>query len=145
MRVNRVMTRIRSNVLAATAVQAVATQLREAMEKGRRQDRKLKREVQSEVDQLVQFGPRYLTLPSALVILAGLAVAGTGGFLIAAESRSWVVGALIVFLMIMGIFLLDQVRLMQYREDALKTGMYIAAKNDPVLEEREPSQDGTKS
>lgn len=114
-------------MLEASAVKAVATQLSDAIEKGRRQDRSLWRAVQIEVDRRTGFGPRHLPSSSALVILAVLMVGGTTGFLWAATSRNWVECALFVVLMTLGFFLLDQVRLMQLREDALKAGLYISA------------------
>lgn len=123
------MTELGTRVLETAAIKAVATQLNEAMESGRVQDRKLSREIQDEVDQLVRFGPSYIPLPSALVILAVLAIGGTSGFLWAATARNWAECALFVVLMTLGVFLLDQVRLMQRREDALKAGLYVAATN----------------
>jgi hypothetical protein len=121
------MTEVGTLVLEASAVKAVATQLSDAIEKGRHQDRGLRRAVQSEVDRRTGFGPRYLPSSSALVILAVLVVGGTAGFLWAATSRNWVECALFVVLMTLGIFLLDHVRLMQRREDALKVGLYVSA------------------
>ena len=121
------MTEVGTRVLEAAAVKAVAAQLSDAIEKGRRQDRGLWRAVQDEVDRRTGFGPRYLPSSSALVILAVLLVGGTTGFLWAATSRNWVACALFVVLMTLGIFLLDQVRLMQLREDALKAGLYVSA------------------
>src|SRR5690348_1992080 len=124
MKVNRTMTETETRVLEVSAVKAVATQLSDAIEKGRRQDRGLWRAVQDEVDRRTGFGPRYLPSASALVILAVLVVGGTAGFLWEATSRNWAACALFVVLMTLGIFLLDQVRLMQLREDALKAGLY---------------------
>ncbi|MFC3898022.1 hypothetical protein ACFOWZ_41700 [Lentzea rhizosphaerae] len=121
------MTEVGTRVLDAAAVKAVATQLSDAIEKGRRQDRGLWRAVQNEVDRRTGFGPRYLPSSSALVILAVLVVGGTTGFLWAAASRNWVACALFVVLTTLGVFLLDQVRLMQLREDALKAGLYVSA------------------
>jgi hypothetical protein len=121
------MAEVGTRALEAVTVKAVATQLSDAIEKGRHQDRGLWREVQSEVDRRVVFGPRYLSLSSALVILTVLAVGGTAGFLWAAAARSWAECALFVVLMTLGIFLLDQVRLMQRWEDALKAGLYVSA------------------
>ena len=121
------MTEVGARVLEAAAVKAVATQLSDAIEKGRHQDRGLWRAVQIEIDRRTGFGPRYLPSSSALVILAVFVVGGTAGFLWAATSRNWVACALFVVLMILGIFLLDQVRLMQMREDALKAGLYVSA------------------
>lgn len=121
------MTEVGTRVLEAAAVKAVATQLSDAIEKGRRQDRGLWRAVQNEVDRRTGFGPRYLPTSSALVILAVLVVGGTAGFLWAVASRNWVACALFVVLMTLGVFLLDQVRLMQLREDALKAGLYVSA------------------
>ena len=123
------MTELGTQVLETAAIKAVAAQLNEAMESGRVQDRKLSREIQGEVDQLVRFGPSYLPLPSALVILAVLAIGGTSGFLWAATARNWAECALFVVLMILGVFLLDQVRLLQRREDALKAGLYVGARS----------------
>lgn len=121
------MTEAETRALDATAVKAVATHLSEAIEKGRHQDRGLWRAVQSEVDRRTGFGPRYLPSSSALVILAVLVVGGVAGFLWAATSRNWVECSLFVVLMTLGIFLLDQVRLLQRREDALKAGLYVSA------------------
>lgn len=121
------MTEVGTHTLEAAAVKAVATQLSDAIEEGRNQDRRLWRAIQNEVDRRTGFGPRYLPLSSALVILAVFVVGGTAGFLWAATSRNWVECALFVVLAILGIFLLDQVRLMQRREDALKAGLYVSA------------------
>jgi hypothetical protein len=57
------MTEVGTRVLDATAVKVVATQLSEAIEKGRHQDRNLWRAVQDEVDRRIGFGPRHLSLP----------------------------------------------------------------------------------
>ena len=134
-----------TRVLDAAAVKAVATQLSEAIEKGRHQDRNLWRAVQDEVDRRIGFGPRYLPRPSALVTLAVLVVGGTSGFLWAAASRNWVECALFVVLMTLGTFLLDQVWLMQRREDALKAGLYVFAAGQDVSAADESSQDDNNS
>ncbi|KOV87532.1 hypothetical protein [Nocardia sp. NRRL S-836] len=128
--------------LEATAVRAVALQLNEAMEEGRHQGRKLSRQIQFEVDQLVRFGPSHLPVPSVLVILAVLVVGGTAGFLWAVADRNWATCALFVVLMALGVFLLDQVRLLQRREDALKAGLYAAAtKQNPLdVDESAPGE-----
>ncbi|SDN09982.1 hypothetical protein SAMN04488074_13428 [Lentzea albidocapillata subsp. violacea] len=113
----------------AAAVEAVATRLNEAMEKGRRQDRCLRQEVRAEVDQLIRFGPSRLPLASAIVVLLALAACGAWGFLWGVTTGSWVAAALFIVLLSLGVFLLDQVWLMQKREDALKAGLYVAATN----------------
>ncbi|MGW6936861.1 hypothetical protein ACWGE0_42910 [Lentzea sp. NPDC054927] len=139
------MTEVGARVLDAAAVKAVATQLSEAIEKGRQQNRDLWRAVQDEVDRRVGFGPRHVPRSSALVILAVLVVGGTGGFLLAATSRNWVGCALFAVLMTVGIFLLDQVRLMQQREDALKAGLYVSAAEQDVAATGQSPQDYAKS
>lgn len=128
------MTVVETPELEATAIQAVATQLNNAMEEGCHQDRKLSRAIQDEVDQIVRFGPSYLPLPSVLVILAVLGVGGASGFLWAASTRNWATCTLFAVLMILGVFLLDQVRLMQRRDEALKAGLYLAAASPKVSE-----------
>ncbi|MEV6236744.1 hypothetical protein [Lentzea sp. NPDC051838] len=134
------MTEVGTHVLEAAAVKAVAAQLTEAIEKGRLQDRGLWRAVQDEVDRRAGFGPRYLPSSSALMILAALVVGGTAGFLWAATSRNWVECAIFVVLVTLGIFLLDHVRLMQRREDALKAGLYVSATS-----QNESTQDDSRS
>lgn len=113
----------------AAAVEAVATQLNEAMESGRRHDRWLRRGVGEEVDQLIRFGPSHLPLVSVVVVLLAIAACGAWGFLWAATIGGWVAAVLFVVLLTLGVFLLDQVWLMQKREDALKAGLYVAATN----------------
>ena len=113
----------------AGAVEAVATRLNDAMERGMRQDRWLRQGVRGEVDQLIRFGPSRLPLASVVVVLLALAACGAWGFLWAATTGSWVAAVLFVVLLTLGVFLLDQVWLMQKREDALKAGLYIAATN----------------
>lgn len=63
------------------AVEAVAAQLNEATERGRRQDRRLRQGVRGEVDQLIRFGPSRLPLTSVVVVLLALAACGAWGFL----------------------------------------------------------------
>ena len=135
------MTELGTRILETAAIKTVAAQLNEAMESGQVQDRRLSREIQDEVDQLVRFGPSYLPLPSALVILAVPAIGGTSGFLWAATARNWAECALFVVLMILGVFLLDQVRLLQRREDALKAGLYVAARSHSPRAADEAAQD----
>lgn len=111
------------------AVEVVATRLNEAMESGRRQDRQLRQGVRGEVDQLIRFGPSRLSLVSVVVVLLALVACGTWGFLWAATTGSWVAAGLFLVLLTLGGFLLDQVWLMQKREDALKAGLYVAVTN----------------
>lgn len=113
-------------------IKAVALQPREAMESGRHQKRSLIHEIRRVVDRHVQFSRRRLRLASTLVILAVLVIEGTSGSLRAATARNWAMAALLIDLMIVGVFVLDQVRLMQRRDDSLKTGMYVAAANQEV-------------
>ncbi|MEU3642955.1 hypothetical protein AB0E59_06170 [Lentzea sp. NPDC034063] len=107
----------------------MATQLKNAIERGFREDPKLRRAVQREVDSNVGFGPPYLSLPFSLVVLAVLLISGFGGFLTAASARSWWLCVLFGVLTTLGVFLLDQVRLMQRRDTALKVGLYLDAKS----------------
>ena len=111
------------------AVEAVATRLNEAMESGRRQDRGLRQGVRGEIDQIIHFGPSRMPLASAIVVLLALVTCGVWGFLWAATTGSWVAAVLFVVLLTLGVFLLDQVWLMQKREDALKAGLYVTATN----------------
>lgn len=109
------------------AVEAVAAQLNDAVERGRRHTRWLRQGVGEEVDQLILFGPSHLPLASAVVVLLALVACGVWGFLWAAMTGSWVVAVLFMVLLALGVFLLDQVWLLQKREDALKAGLYVAA------------------
>ncbi|MEV6242671.1 hypothetical protein [Lentzea sp. NPDC051838] len=115
--------------LDATAVEVVAARLNEAMETGSRQDRGLRLGVRGEIDQLIRFGPSRLPLPSVVVVLLALVACGGWGILWAATTGIWVAAGLFGVLLILGVFLLDQVWLMQKREDALKVGLYVAAAN----------------
>lgn len=111
------------------AVGAVATRLNEAMETGSRQDRGLRLGVRGEIDQLIRFGPSRLSPASAVVVLLALVACGGWGFLWAATTGIWVAAGLFGVLLTLGVFLLDQVWLVQKREDALKIGLYVAARN----------------
>ncbi|SMD23905.1 hypothetical protein [Lentzea albidocapillata] len=123
------MTETGVHLFDVAAVKAVAAQLNEATERGRRQDRRLRQGVRGEVDQLIRFGPSRLPQTSVVVVLLALAACGAWGFLWGATTGSWVAAALFVVLLTLGVFLLDQVWLMQKREDALKVGLYVAATN----------------
>ena len=116
-------------LLDVAAVEAVATRLNEAMETGSRQDRGLRLEVRGAIDQSIRFGPSRLSSVSAVVVLLALVACGGWGFLWAATTGIWVVAGLFGVLLILGVFLLDQVWLMQKREDALKIGLYVVATN----------------
>lgn len=126
------MTAVGTHDLTEAALEAVATQLNGAIDRGVHESPKLGRAVRREVDSKVGFGPPYLSLPFSLVVLAVLLASGFGGFLWAASARNWWMCALFAVLMTLGVFLLDQVRLMQRRDTALKAGLYLDAKRREV-------------
>ncbi|GHH62518.1 hypothetical protein [Lentzea cavernae] len=119
-----------THTLQGAAINSVAAQLNNAMHKGRHQKRMTRRAVQAEVDKLIGFGPSQIPRPGMIVSLMVLVVGGIWGFLWTTASLDWVACALIAVLEIIGIFLLDHVRLLQWRENSLYAGLYVAATNE---------------
>ncbi|WP_394614529.1 hypothetical protein JNUCC0626_32240 [Lentzea sp. JNUCC 0626] len=125
--------------LQAAAVDVVAKQLNEAISKGTQQGRGIRRAVQIEIDKRIEVGPRQISLLGRVVCLAVLVVSGYSGFLWTAD-RDWVASTAIAVLAVFGIFLLDQVRLLQSRETSLKAGLYTTAADESVASAVEGAQ-----